>query len=48
MAISVPSDCVAACNCDEHSFAMNQMDNMLKADLSRSDEVDLGAALKNA
>jgi nicotinamidase-related amidase len=44
----IPSDCVAACNCDEHSFAINQMSNMLKADLSRADEVDLELALKNA
>jgi len=47
MELVVPSDCVAACNCDEHSFAMNQMNNMLKADPSRSDEVDLEPALKN-
>ena len=44
----IPADCVAACNREEHSFAMNQMGKMLKADLSRSDEVDLEAALKNA
>jgi nicotinamidase-related amidase len=44
----IPSDCVAACNCDEHMFAINQMHSMLKADLSRSDEVDLEAELKNA
>jgi nicotinamidase-related amidase len=43
----IPSDCVAACNCEEHSFAITQMKNMLKADLSRSDEVDLEAALKS-
>ncbi|MFL6415280.1 MAG: cysteine hydrolase family protein [Bryobacteraceae bacterium] len=44
----VPSDCVAACNCEEHNFAMTQMKNMVKADVSRSDEVDLDPAHKNA
>jgi nicotinamidase-related amidase len=48
MELVIPSDCVAACNCEEHTFAMKQMGNMLKADLSRSDEVDLEAELKNA
>ncbi len=43
----VPSDCVAACNCNEHNFAMNQMGSMLKADLSRSDEVAFEEALKS-
>jgi nicotinamidase-related amidase len=48
MELVTPSDCVAACNCDEHNFAIRQMSTMLKADLSRSDEVDVEAALKNA
>jgi nicotinamidase-related amidase len=48
MELVVPSDCVAACNRDEHTFAINQMKNMLKADVSRSDEVEFEAALKNA
>lgn len=48
MELVIPSDCVAACNCDEHNFAISQMDNMLKADLSRSDEVEFEAALKSA
>lgn len=48
MELVIPSDCVAACNCDEHDFAMNQMSNMLKADLSRSEEVSFEEALKSA
>lgn len=39
--LAVPEDCVAACNCEEQNFAIDQMKNMLKADLSRSDEIDL-------
>jgi nicotinamidase-related amidase len=48
MDLVIPRDCVAACNCDEHSFAMAQMENMLKADPSPSDQIDLQANRKNA
>lgn len=41
MELVVPADCVAACNAQEHRFAMDQMKNMLKADTSPSTEVDL-------
>lgn len=41
MELVVPQDCVAACNAQEHHFAMEQMNNMLKADTSLSTEVDL-------
>jgi nicotinamidase-related amidase len=41
MELIVPEDCVAACDPQEHRFAMEQMKNMLKADTSPSTEVDL-------
>ncbi len=37
----VPEDCVAACNSQEHRFAMDQMQNMLKANISPSTQLDL-------
>jgi nicotinamidase-related amidase len=37
----VPEDCVAACKTQEHRFAMDQIKNMLKADIRRSTELDL-------
>ena len=37
----VPEDCVAACNAQEHNFAMQQMKNMLKADVRPAAEIDL-------
>jgi len=39
----VPEDCVAACNAQEHNFAMEQMKNMLKADVRPAAEIDLAA-----
>ncbi|MGA8025720.1 MAG: isochorismatase family cysteine hydrolase [Bryobacteraceae bacterium] len=39
----IPQDCVAACKPEEHDFAMEQMKCMLKADVRRSTEIDLGA-----
>ncbi len=36
----IPEDCVAACNAQEHNFAMEQMEAMLKADVSASTEID--------
>lgn len=39
----VPEDCVAACNPQEHRFAMEQMKNMLKADTTPSLRLDLPA-----
>lgn len=36
----VPEDCVAACNAKEHTFAMEQLKNMLKADVRPSTEID--------
>jgi nicotinamidase-related amidase len=41
MEIVVPRDCVAACNTQEHCFAMDQITNMLKADTRPSTELDL-------
>lgn len=35
----IPYDCVAACNQEEHEFAMNQMAYMLKADIGPSSDV---------
>ncbi len=40
MELIVPRDCVAACNSQEHDFAMEQMKSMLKADASPSTEID--------
>jgi nicotinamidase-related amidase len=39
--LMVPKDCVAACNCQEHDFAMQQIETMLKADVRPSTELDL-------
>lgn len=39
--LAVPEDCVAACNCQEHDFAMNQIKSMLKADTRPGSEIDL-------
>jgi nicotinamidase-related amidase len=36
----VPQDCVAACNPTEHGFAIEQMQCMLKADVSPSSEIN--------
>jgi nicotinamidase-related amidase len=41
MKIAVPSDCVAACNSREHDCAMQQMQEMLKADCSPSENIKL-------
>lgn len=46
MELIVPHDCVAACNAQEHDFAMEQMKSMLKADVSASTEIDF-ARLKS-
>ncbi len=40
MELIVPQDCVAACNTQEHDFAMDQMKSMLKADVSASTDID--------
>ncbi len=40
MDLMVPQDCVAACNVEEHEFAIEQMKSMLKADVSASTEID--------
>jgi len=39
--LAVPQDCVAACNAREHEFAIEQMRDMLKADVSPSTELKL-------
>lgn len=39
--VVVPQDCVAACNRQEHDFAMEQMKSMLKAEIRPSASVDL-------
>lgn len=39
--LAVPADCVAACNAQEHNFAMDQMKNMLKADTRPAAEIPL-------
>ena len=44
----VPNDCSAACNPQEHNVAMEQIKCMLKADVSRSTQIDLNAWLKNS
>ena len=41
MELVVPRDCVAACNDQEHCFAMEQMKTMLKADTTASTELNL-------
>ncbi len=38
LALAVPNDCVAACNAQEHDFAMEQMKAMLRADVAPSSE----------
>jgi len=43
MQLAVPQDCVAACNCQEHDFAMKQMESMLKADTRPEREIDLNS-----
>ena len=40
MELIIPRDCVAACNAQEHDFAIEQMKSMLKADLRLSIEID--------
>lgn len=37
----VPEDCVAACNAQEHNFAMEQMKNILKAEVRPAAEIDV-------
>jgi nicotinamidase-related amidase len=37
----IPQDCVAACNGEEQNFAIEQMKNMLKADVRPAGEIDL-------
>jgi nicotinamidase-related amidase len=44
MELIVPRDCVAACNGQEHCFAMDQIANMLKADTRPSTEIDLNCS----
>ena len=39
----VPEDCVAACNSQEHKFAIEQIRTMLKADTRPSTELDFAA-----
>ena len=41
MELIVPSDCVAACNAQEHETAIQQMRCTMKADVSRSADIDL-------
>jgi nicotinamidase-related amidase len=43
MRLVVPRDCVAACNCQEHDFAIEQMQSMLKADTRPAAEIDLNS-----
>lgn len=47
MELIVPADCVAACNSQEHCFAMEQMKNMLKADTRPSSQIDLSAPIRH-
>jgi hypothetical protein len=37
----VPRDCVAACSSEEQESAIQQMQTMLKADVSPSTEIDI-------
>lgn len=37
----IPEDCVAACGCEEHQFALAQMKDVLKADISPSEQIEL-------
>ncbi len=39
LALAVPNDCVAACNAQEHDFAMAQMKAMLRANVAPSSEM---------
>ena len=41
MELIIPRDCVAACNTQEHDFAIEQMRSMLGADLRLSTEIDI-------
>jgi nicotinamidase-related amidase len=41
MELVVPQDCVAACNAHEHTFALEQMKSMLKAEITPSSEIDV-------
>lgn len=45
--LTVPQDCVAACNQAEHQCAIEQMATMLKADISNSDEIEFDCADQN-
>jgi nicotinamidase-related amidase len=38
--IAVPEDCVAACNVEEHDYAIRHMHSMLKADTSPCDRLE--------
>lgn len=40
MELMIPEDCVAACDAQEHEFAIRQIKNMLKADTRPSGEID--------
>jgi nicotinamidase-related amidase len=42
--LSIPSDCVAAESTKAHARALEQMEQVLKADLTRSDHMDVGAS----
>ncbi|MDQ6700233.1 MAG: cysteine hydrolase [Acidobacteriota bacterium] len=42
----VPSDCVAAVTPDDHRYALEQMQSVMKADTSPSDHLDLAALTK--
>ncbi len=46
--LMVPQDCVAACNAQEQDFAIDQIKNMLKADVSPSTEIDFESLRKAA
>lgn len=41
MELVIPEDCMAACNEQEHRYAIEQMKNMLKADTRPSTEIDV-------
>ena len=45
--LMVPEDCVAACNRTEHACAIEQMATMLKADISKSDEIELNCPYRS-
>jgi nicotinamidase-related amidase len=46
MEVSVPLDCVAACNSQEHDCAIQQMQVMLKADCSPSTDIRLFSSVR--